>query len=133
MRRIALLLLSSALALGSACSQPRSGTTAPRSSSDVITAQDIRATSFTNVYDVIAQLRFRWLQARGTDTVNLQPGNVMVRLDDNELGTVQALRNLSPSGITSIHFVDPVSAGGRWGLGYAHGAIVISTRVELAH
>lgn len=131
MRRIARLLLLSALALGSTCSQPRSGTTAARPNSDVITSQDIRATSFTNVYDLVAQLRFRWLQARGTDTVNLQPGNVMVRLDDNELGTVQALRNLSPSGITSISFVDPVSAGGRWGLGYAHGAIVISTRVEI--
>ena len=133
MRRTARLLLLSVLALASACSHPRSSDGMARSSTDVITAQDIRATSFTNVYDLIAQMRFRWLQARGTDTVNLQPGNVMVRLDDNELGTVQALRNLSPVGITSIRFVDPVSAGGRWGLGYAHGAIVISTRVELAH
>ena len=130
MRRTALLLLSFALALASACSHPRRADGAPRSGADVITAQDIRATSFTNVYDLIAQLRFRWLQARGTDTVNLQAGNVMVRLDDNELGTVQALRTLSPVGITSIRFVDPVSAGGRWGLGYAHGAIVISTHVE---
>src|SRR6478735_10703183 len=88
MRRTARFLLSSALALGAACSQPHSATTAPRSSADVITSQDIRATSFTNVYDVIAQLRFRWLQARGTDTVNLQPGDVVVRLDDDELGTV---------------------------------------------
>jgi hypothetical protein len=133
MRKIARFLFASALALGSACSQPHSGSTAPRSSADVITSQDIRATSFTNVYDLIAQLRFRWLQARGTDTVNLQPGNVMVRMDDSELGTVQALRTLSPVGITSISFVDPVSAGGRWGLGYAHGAIVISTRVEVSH
>lgn len=130
MRRTTLLLLSLALALASACSQPRRTDGAARSSADVITSQDIRATSFTNVYDLIAQLRFRWLQARGTDTVNLQPGDVMVRIDDNELGTVQALRTLSPVGITSIRFVDPVSAGGRWGLGYAHGAIVISTRVE---
>ncbi|MDB4893297.1 MAG: hypothetical protein JWL61_5152 [Gemmatimonadetes bacterium] len=130
MRRTARLLLLSALALASSCSQPHRTDNAPRSSADVITAQDIRATSFTNVYDLVAALRFRWLQARGTDTVNLQPGNVMVRLDDNELGTVQALRSLSPVGISSIHFVDPVSAGGRWGLGYAHGAIVISTRVE---
>jgi hypothetical protein len=129
-RITARLFLLSALALAPACSQPRRTDGTLRSSADVITSSDIRATSFTNVYDVIAQLRFRWLQARGTDTVNLQPGDVMVRLDDNELGTVQALRTLSPAGITSIRFVDPVSAGGRWGLGYAHGAIVISTRVE---
>lgn len=54
----------------------------------------------------------------------------MIRLDDNELGTVQTLRALSPVGITSIRFLDPVSSAGRWGLGYAHGAIVISTRPE---
>jgi hypothetical protein len=54
----------------------------------------------------------------------------MVRLDDNELGTVQSLRALSPIGITSIRFFDPVASAGRWGLGYAHGAIVISTRPE---
>lgn len=121
-------VLLSALAFASACSHPRSEQAA-RGTGDEITAEEIRASSFTNVYDLIAQFRFRWLQARGTDTVNLQPGNVMVRVDDNEIGTVQALRNLSTVGITSIRFIDPVSSAGRWGLGYAHGAILISMRV----
>ena len=92
---------------------------------------DIRATSATNVYDLIAQLRYRWLQRRGTDSINMRTGDVMVRMDDNELGTVQTLRNLPTIGISSIYFVDGVSAAGRWGLGYAHGAVVISTRPEL--
>ncbi|MDB4883265.1 MAG: hypothetical protein JWL95_2031 [Gemmatimonadetes bacterium] len=99
-----------------------------RGGADEITASDIRASAATNVYDLVAQVRYRWLQARGTDSINMQPGDVMVRMDDNELGTVQALRNLSPVGITSIRFVDGISAAGRWGLGYAHGAVVISTR-----
>jgi hypothetical protein len=120
------LLVAVAVTL-SACSTPRSPQTASPTT-DVITEEEIRAGSFTNVYDMVQQLRFRWLQARGTDSVNLQPGDVMVRVDDNELGTVQALRSMPTVGITSISFVDPVSSAGRWGLGYAHGAIVISTR-----
>lgn len=123
--RSALLLL---LALAPACSQPRSARAASRASNEAITADDIRAGSFTNVYDLIAQLRYRWLHARGADSINLQSGDVMVRMDNNEIGTVQVLRSMSPIGITSIYFVDGVSAAGRWGLGYAHGAVVISTR-----
>jgi hypothetical protein len=121
--------LTSALVLASACSHPRSGVTGSRGA-DIITAEEIRAGSHTNVYDLVATLRFRWLQARGPDTVNLKPGDVMVRVDENELGTVQALRTLSPVGITSIQFIDPIASAGRWGLGYAHGAIVISTRPQ---
>ena len=123
-------LLVATLLAGAACSHPRtSGQGSPRTSNDVITVEEMRnGGNFSNVYDMIAQLRFRWLQARGTDTINQTPGDVVVRLDDNELGTVQSLRNLSPTGITSIRFVDPVSAAGRWGMGYAHGAILISTK-----
>jgi hypothetical protein len=120
-------LLLFALVVTSACSHPASGRTGARGG-DVITAADIRKSAATNVYDLIAQLRYRWLQSRGPDSINMRPGDVMVRLDDNEIGTVQALRNLSPTGISSIQFVDGVSAAGRWGLGYAHGAVVISTR-----
>jgi hypothetical protein len=129
MRSIFRPLLLCVLVLAPACSKPPAGQPAPRTA-DLITAEEIEGASFTNVYDLIAQLRFRWLQSRGPDSVNLQPGSVMVRMDDNELGSVQALRTLPPQGITSIRFVDPVSAAGRWGLGYAHGAIVISTRPE---
>jgi hypothetical protein len=123
-------LLLCTLLLALACSHPRgSGQAAPRSNSEVLTLDEMRGSgNFSNVYDMLAQLRFRWLQARGTDTINQKPGDVVVRLDDNEYGTVQSLRNLSPVGITSIRFVDPVSAAGRWGMGYAHGAILISTK-----
>jgi hypothetical protein len=120
-------LLLFALVVASACSHPASGRTGARSS-DAITAADIRKSAATNVYDIIAQLRYRWLQSRGPDSINMRSGDVMVRLDDSEIGTVQALRNLAPTGISSIQFVDGVSAAGRWGLGYAHGAVVISTR-----
>ena len=130
MRRTLRMMLLSALVLDSACSHPRSGQAATRGRADVITAEEIRAGSHTNVYELVATLRFRWLQARGPDTVNLKPGDVMVRVDDNELGTVQTLRTLSPVGITSIQFIDPIASAGRWGLGYAHGAIVISTRPQ---
>lgn len=120
-------LLLSLFLLVPACSHAPTGQTGPRASNDLITEQEIRANSAQNVYDLIAVLRFRWLQPRGTDTVNLPPGGVMARMDNNELGTVQTLHSVPTSGITSIRFYDPITAAGRWGLGYAHGAVVIST------
>lgn len=33
-----------------------------------------------------------------------------MRIDDNDVGTVQVLRNVAPIGIISIQFVDGVSA-----------------------
>jgi hypothetical protein len=83
---------------------------------------------FNNLYDMVQALRFRWLQTRGPDSINMAPGQVQVRLDDTQLGGVESLRNIAPAGVTSISWVDPTTAAARWGMGYGHGAIVVSTR-----
>ena len=118
-----------ALALvGLACaSGPRKGSPS-RGGTNVITAEEMATVQFSNLYDLVQALRFRWLQARGPDSINLQPGQVQVRLDDTQLGGVESLRNIVPAGVVSIQWVDPTAAAARWGMGYGHGAIVVSTR-----
>ena len=100
-----------------------------RRGGDTITRDEIRAGQYANLFDLVQARRFRWLQARGTDSINQTPGEVQVLLDGTRLGGVQTLRSLAPSDVTSIQFVDPVSAAARWGLGYAHGAILVSMLV----
>ena len=125
LRRSAVLALALA---GLACaSGPRNASTSRRGN-DVITAEEMQQVQFTNLYDLVQALRFRWLQARGPDSINLQPGQVQVRLDDTQLGGVESLRNIVPAGVVSIQWVDPTAAAARWGMGYGHGAILVSTR-----
>jgi len=130
MRSLIRPLLSLMTSLAMACSQPRSaGPVAPRPRIEMLTLSEIGDSGrFDNVYDMLAELRPRWLQQRATDTVNQKPGDVMVRLNETEYGTVESLRTLSTVRITSIQLFDSQSAVNRWGAAYAHGAIVITTR-----
>ena len=116
-----------ALSAPGCASSPKQKSTSRRNT-DVITAEELQAVQFNNLYDIVQSLRFRWLQSRGPDSINLQPGSVQVRLDDTRLGGVETLRSLAPTGVVSIQWVDPTTAAARWGMGYGHGAIVISTR-----
>jgi hypothetical protein len=131
MRSMSRRWLVAALALSQwGCStRGREAAGAPRRGGDTITREEIQAGQYANVFDLVQARRFRWLQARGTDIVSQTPGEVQVLLDGTRLGGVQSLRTLAPSDVTSIQFVDPVSAAARWGLGYAHGAILVSMRV----
>jgi hypothetical protein len=128
MRSTARRLLLAGLVLSQwGCSSRRADVGARRGG-DTITRDEIQAGQFSNVFDLVQARRFRWLQSRGTDSINQAPGEVQVLLDGTRLGGVQTLRSLAPSDVTSIQFVDPVAAAARWGLGYAHGAILVSMR-----
>jgi hypothetical protein len=40
---------------------------------------------------------------------------------------VEALRNLSAHGVTSIQWMAPIDAAARFGLDHSHGVIIVST------
>lgn len=122
---LALLLLATACASAAAGTDP-TGSGRPRS--DLITAEEIRQRGqYSSLYELVQALRPRWLRAQGPDTLVGQGGQVQVHMDGNRLGSVDALRNLSPSGVTSLRWIPPIDAAARYGLDHSHGAIVIST------
>jgi hypothetical protein len=116
----------------SACASSSGGRSgvqqASRSKSDVITEEEIGSAHWQSVYELVQTLRPRWLSPHGPDSILGQTAPVQVHLDDNRLGGVESLRNISVTGITSLHFIDPVTAAGRWGGDHANGAIIITTR-----
>ena len=122
------LVVCAMLATGCRATGGRSGAAPTAGRADLITEVEIGRTNYTNLYDVVQSLRGRWLVSRGPDTIMGQQGEVQVHLDDVRLGGVQALRNLSPTGVAYIQWFDPISAAQRWGLGYGQGAIYVSTR-----
>ena len=132
-RRLVRRLAAAGVALAAlgalACaSGPKQAGAAQRRNANVITVEEMQSVQFSNLFDVVQALRFRWLQSRGPDSINMQSGQVQVRLDDTQLGGVETLRNIPPTGVVSIQWVDPNTAAGRWGMGYGHGAILVSTR-----
>ena len=121
------LLLAIAIVLAGCASSGGRSATARQARSDLITRDEIGAGAYHNAYDLIQALRPRWLAVHGPDSILGTSTEVQVRLDDYNLGGVQTLRSIPLTGISTIQFVDGVTAAGRWGQGYADGAIVITT------
>ncbi len=84
-----------------------------------------------SLYDVVQQLRPRWLQVRAGDRSFGLSTNIVVFQDETYLGNTDVLRQLSPEIAWEMHWLDgPTAASTLSGLGSQHvaGAIIIRTR-----
>ncbi len=79
---------------------------------DRVTAAEISAIGATSAYDLVRQLRPRWLQANNTGSLSggLTQQVTLVYLDGHKLGGLDALRTLGASGIQSMQYLDAVRA-----------------------
>ena len=100
----------------------------PRRRADMLTIEDFGNRDWSSVYELVRALRPNWLNVRGSDTINGDPVDVRVLLDGVPLGNASELHAQSVVGIQYLQYFDPISASGRWGLGYGKGAIYISMR-----
>ena len=99
-----------------------------RGPSDLITFEEMRSRgSYSNLMELVQELRPRWIRSQGPDTFLGTPGEPQVHMDGNHLGGVGVLRQLAAVGVTSIRWLAPIDASARYGLNHSHGAIVIST------
>lgn len=132
---LAARLAAAALAASACASAGTPASNVSESSPDRITAVEIEATSgATTAYDLVRRLRPRWLQAGATASIGggrVTNQVLLVYLDGNRLGTVDAMRTLNSSGIKSMQYYDAVRAATVLrdiGAEPISGAIVISTR-----
>ena len=137
MRRKSFLALAvSVLALSACASSGSTGgpaATVTESSPDRVTAAEISATSANSAFDLIRRLRPRWLQSTSPGSISggVTSQAIIVYLDDTKLGSMEALRTLSASGIMSMQYYDAVRAATILrdiGSTPIAGAIVIRTR-----
>lgn len=128
MRHATASLMAAVLAAGVACAGPSgSGGGSP----DVITSQQIREAQaqHTDMYSVIQALEPNWLRTRGTASINIEDaGDPVVFLDGNRRGSLEALREISPSNIQEVEFLNAREATTRYGTGYTGGIIMLRTR-----
>lgn len=94
---------------------------------NLITRAEIDRGQWADIYELVRNLRPRWVEPRGTDSI-LNPGEVQVYVDGVRLGGVDRLRAMPTSGVDHLEWVDGVTASGRWGFNHAHGVIAVSYR-----
>jgi hypothetical protein len=123
------MLIATVLLLPNACASTGNRPAGePPSRGDLLTLGEMQNRQWSNVYDMVSSLRPRWLQVRGPDTLLGEPGEVQVVVDGVKHGGVGTLRTYPVTGIVLLQFYDGITASSRWGLGFGHGAIHISTR-----
>jgi hypothetical protein len=110
-----------------ACASQPAGERAERGGRAVLNATEMLATGYTDLYQVIQSLRPEWLRAQGATSFRGQE-QIQVYLDGNQMGGVEALRQIATRSISSVQFLTGLEATQRWGLNHGMGAIVVSTR-----
>ena len=123
---ITIALLAQGLACGQSVDPAAAGRARTRSS--LITFEEmVQRGQFSNLYDLVQELRPRWLRSQGPDTFMGPGGQVQVHMDGTRLGSIEALRGLGAHGVTSIEWMAPIDAAARFGLDHGHGVIIVST------
>jgi hypothetical protein len=104
------------------------GTDRIRFCNEVLTRAEINRAQWRDAYELVRNLRPRWVRARMGDDLRAARAEVQVYVDGTRLGGVSLLRGIPTSGIDHMRWVDPISAAGRWGSGHELGVIAISYR-----
>jgi hypothetical protein len=98
-----------------------------RSDRSTITRDEIRASQFNNMYDVVRALRGNWVRSRTAESFG-KSSVVQVYLDmQRQTGGLDELRQLAPVNVDLVRFMDPIQASARFGLDHGAGAILITT------
>lgn len=130
MRSSRLAALTLLLFVTAACASSTQGSrTAGRRDARLLSAEEIRATSGSNLYDVIRSYRPEWLIKRGQTSINLE-GDIVVYVDNVALGGPESLRSIDAQSVQSARFLNASEAQMRYGVGHMHGAIVVVTRTS---
>jgi hypothetical protein len=124
--RLAVLLFVTAACASSPAQGPR---TSGRRDARLLSAEEIRMSSGSNLYDVIRSYRPEWLVKRGQTSINLE-GDIVVYVDNVALGGPESLKSIDVQSVQSARFLTASEAQMRYGVGHMHGAIVVTTRTS---
>lgn len=110
------------------CASAGSGGTRIRQ--NVITPEELQASTVSDLYDLVQELRPRWLTTRGQQSFSAEP-EIVVYQGQVLLGGLEMLRQLTPDMVHSLRYLDgPTASASLPGLGSRHvqGAIVIESK-----
>jgi outer membrane cobalamin receptor len=95
----------------------------------VITEEEIDASTASNVYDLIANLRADFLKDRGKISIRTnQHEKAVVFLNDQEYGILETMRNIPVSRVSEIRYYPGADAVNRFGAQYGGGVVMLISR-----
>ena len=122
-RSVVLLFTAAAMA----CAPPASS--GKSRNANVLTAEEIAGSQATTAYEAVQSLRPNFLRTRGSHTFDptaVQAPHVF--LDGQKFGELEILRSISVQTIREIRYYNAADATTKYGTGYTHGIIEVSTR-----
>jgi len=123
------LVLCSLTALFLAACAASTGTKSPRRSANLITAEEIAASTARDAFEVIQLLRPEWLIPRGIASPNNPRSTIPAAyLNNSRLGDIENLRGVITLSIAEIRFLSPNDATTLYGTGHVGGAIMVKTK-----
>ncbi|MGQ0712714.1 MAG: hypothetical protein ACT4PJ_03160 [Gemmatimonadaceae bacterium] len=129
MRSLRFTTLALAMLVAAGCASSSSGRRTAARDAKMLTAEEIRQSSGSNMYEVIRSYRPEWLIKRGQTSINLE-GDIVVYVDNVALGGPESLRSIDVQSVQSARFMSASEAQMRYGVGHMHGAIVVTTRTS---
>ena len=128
------LLATAMLSLAIGCASS-GGSSAAMQNQNVISSEEITASSATTAYEVIQKLRPNFLRTRGAvhgapvgGANNIETVDLVVYFNENRLGGSEQLRQISTTEIREIRYFSASEATTKWGTGHSAGAIQIVSR-----
>lgn len=115
------------VALG-ACASGSGGGGTPRSSSTRLVAADFENDVTFDAYTIIQRYRPRWLQIRGSTTVNGRVEIAVIIDGTRQQGGVEILRSLRGTDVDEIRYLNARDATTRYGTDMTAGAIEVITK-----
>lgn len=128
------LYLAAALAAVGCGPQPPSPSTGIPRSSTVITSDEMAEThaDVNSAYDAVARLRPNWLASHGVTSGGASAAateTATVWVDGQEMGGLNALRNIPAYHVASMRYYDVTQAGARFGIrGGSSGVIEVTMK-----
>ena len=117
--RYAGLFLVTVLAAACAAAPPSEKSLADR---NLLTFEQIQQSHSQSAYEMIQQLRPRWLSQRGLNSP------VVLYVNESRVGTVSRLREYAPRDLREVRYLDATQATQRFGTGHRSGAIMLYLR-----
>lgn len=124
-RRTFLLVALGLVVHGCAGSGSRPGAT--RSSSRVLTAEELTEASELNCYQAVQRLRPGWLRTRGRVSFTSQQG-IRLYVDGMARGYVDEMRSIRATAVAEMRYLSAPEATSRFGTDHVDGAILITLK-----
>lgn len=103
-----------------------------RRSPNVISEEELTASTARNALEAVQRLRPEWLRGRGgagmSDVRELNPADLVVYVGNSRYGGMQSLSQFPLTTIKSLRYYNASEATNRWGTNHSGGAIVVTSR-----